>query len=160
MLTKEQLLTEHTLAKFFVPQGVAIIGASKNPAKVGNAIVKNLLASRYAGHIYPINPREKEILGLKCFQNVQDIPSTPADKGGENVELAVIAIPAAHVLAALQECAQRGIRYAIVITAGFKETGPQGMELENKLTAFCREQKIRLLGPNCVGLIHTHTPIN
>lgn len=160
MLTKEQTLTEQTLAKFFVPQGVAVIGASKDPAKVGNAVVKNLLASNYGGNIYPVNPKEGEIFGLKCYPNVKDIPPKTKDGDGDNVELAVIAIPAAFVLKALEDCAQRGIRYTIVITAGFKEIGPQGMELEKKLTAFCREQKIRLLGPNCVGLIHTHTPIN
>lgn len=155
MLTKEQPLT-----KFFMPKGVAVIGASKNPAKVGNAIVKNLLASRYTGQIYPINPKEEEILGLRCYQNVRDIPPGTENGNRENVELAVIAIPASRVLEAVRDCAQRGIRFAIVITAGFKETGPDGMELEKKLAAFCREQKIRLLGPNCVGLIHTHTPIN
>ena len=154
MLTKEQ-----PLHKFFQPKSIAVIGASQNPAKVGNAIVKNLLASRYPGQIYPINPKEEQILGLKCYPSVEKILGDEAGNE-ENAELAVIAIPAPKVLAAIQECAQSGIHFVIVITAGFKETGPQGAELEKQLTAFCREQKMRLLGPNCVGLIHTHTPLN
>jgi len=74
--------------------------------------------------------------------------------------LAIIAIPASRVLEAVKECAGNKINLVIVISAGFKETGPEGLELEKKLTTFCHEHKIRLLGPNCVGLLHTHTPVN
>ncbi|NMB41689.1 MAG: acetate--CoA ligase [Firmicutes bacterium] len=146
------------MSKLFAPGSIAVIGASQNPGKVGYAIVKNLLESGYPGKIYPVNPREKKILGLKCFQSVKDIP--PSGKNGESVDLAVIAIPAARVLEAARECAHSNIGFLIVVSAGFKEVGSEGFELEKELAAFCRQKNIRLLGPNCVGLIHTHTPVN
>lgn len=150
-------MKEHELTKLFAPRGIAIIGASRNPAKVGHAIVKNLLESCYEGKIYPINPGEEQILGLKCYRNVQELPRT----GEKDVaELAIIAIPAFRVLQAAKDCVRSGIKFLIVVSAGFKETGPDGMELEKNLVAFCQQHKIRILGPNCVGLIHTHTPMN
>lgn len=151
-------MKEQYLNKLFAPGGIAVIGASRNPDKVGNAIVKNLLESGYPGKVYPINPREEEILGLKCFKTVKELPSSGAKE--EIVDLAVIAIPASKVLEAVQECAHSNINLIIVVSAGFKEIGPEGMELEKKLVSFCRNHKIRLVGPNCVGLMHTHTPVN
>jgi acetyltransferase len=151
-------MKEQHLSKLFAPGSIAVIGASRNPEKVGHAIVKNLLESGYPGKIYPINPREEKILGLKCFKSVKELP-TPGKKE-EAVELAVIAIPASKVLEAVKECAQSNINLIIVVSAGFKETGPDGLELEKELVTFCRKKNIRLLGPNCVGLIHTHTPVN
>lgn len=159
MLTKEKLTAEKSLDKFFQPKSIAIIGASQNPAKVGNAIVRNLLASGYSGKIYPVNPKEEQILDLKCYPSLEKIPgSTAGDKG--KAELAVIAIPAPGVLKAVQDCAKNGIRFIVVITAGFKETGLQGAELEKELVSFCLEHQIQLVGPNCLGLTHTHTPLN
>lgn len=159
MLTKEKLTEDKSLHKFFQPKSIAIIGASKNPAKVGNAIVKNILASGYPGKIYPVNPKEEQILELRCYPSLEEIPDS--DTGGKGkAELAVIAIPAPGVLKVVQDCAKNGIRFIVVITAGFKETGPQGAELEKELVSFCLEQQIRLIGPNCLGLTHTHTPLN
>jgi acetate---CoA ligase (ADP-forming) len=148
----------HQLAKLFAPGTIAVIGASRNPDKIGNSIVKNILDSGYKGKVFPVNPREKEILGLKCYGSVEDIP--PQGQNGETAELAVIAIPAGRVLEAVKDCARSGIKLVIVVSAGFKEIGHQGMELEKEITSCCRNHGIRLIGPNCVGLMHTHTPLN
>lgn len=151
-------MKDHQLSNLFAPETIAVIGASRNPDKIGNAIVKNILDSGYKGKVFPINPKEEEILGLKCYKSVEDIPHK-----GENsraAELAVISIPAVRVLEAVEDCARSGIHLVIVVSAGFKEIGPEGMELEKELAAFCRNHGIRLIGPNCVGLIHTHSPLN
>ena len=153
-------MREQYLSKLFNPESIAVIGASKKPEKVGYAIVKNLLECGYPGKIYPINPREEQILGLRCYKTVSELLSSKEKGDPVGIDLAVIAIPASRVLEAVKECAGNNINLVIVITAGFKETGPEGLELEKKLTAFCHEHKIRLLGPNCVGVLHTHTPIN
>jgi len=151
-------MKEQELSKLFAPKSIAVIGASKNPHKVGHAIVKNLLECGYGGKIYPINPREEEILGLRCFKNLEELRQKETkDKGAD---LAIIAIPAPAVIESVKDCARSNINAVIVVSAGFKETGSDGLELEKKLVAFCREHHIRLLGPNCVGLMHTHTPLN
>jgi acetyl coenzyme A synthetase (ADP forming)-like protein len=153
-------MKEQYLSKLFAPGSIAVIGASQNPEKVGHAIVKNLLECGYPGKIYPINPREEQILGLRCSKTVSELISSEKKEDFTGVDLAIIAIPASRVLEAVKECAGNKINLVIVISAGFKETGPEGLELEKKLTTFCHEHKIRLLGPNCVGLLHTHTPVN
>lgn len=140
------------LRNFFSPGTVAVIGASKTPGKVGHSIVKNLLDAGYPGQIYPVNPREKEIEGLKAYPSVLEIP-------GE-VEMAVIAVPAAGVLDVAAECGQKGVRNLVVVTAGFKEVGKEGLDLEKRLVGICRQYGMRMLGPNCVGMMDTHTPIN
>jgi acetyl coenzyme A synthetase (ADP forming)-like protein len=145
---------DHQLHKLFAPRGIAVIGASSKPGKVGYAIVRNLQSSGYAGEIYPINPKAEQILGYQCYDKVENIPP---DK---TVDLAVIALPAAAILEITKSCSKRGIHFIIVYSAGFKETGPEGAKLEAELKEFCRENDIALLGPNCVGLIDTHTPMN
>ncbi|SMB93040.1 acetyltransferase [Thermanaeromonas toyohensis ToBE] len=140
------------LGNFYDPSSVAVIGASKTPGKVGHSLVKNLLNSGYPGRIYPVNPKEKEIEGLKAYPSVLDIP--------EKVEMAIVAIPAAGVPAVAEECGKKGVENLIVVSAGFKETGKEGLDLEKRLIHTCKHYGIRLLGPNCVGMMDTHTPIN
>ncbi|KUK82683.1 MAG: Acyl-CoA synthetase [Pelotomaculum thermopropionicum] len=140
------------LTNFFNPKSVAIIGASNKPGKIGNVIVKNMINCGYKGKIYPVNPKEADIEGLGCYPAVEKTPG-PAD-------LAVVSVPAAGALAAAEACGKYGVKNLIVITAGFKETGKNGLELERKLVAICRKYKMRILGPNCVGLLDTHVPIN
>lgn len=140
------------LDNFFQPQGVAIVGASKKPGKIGNAIVKNMIQSGFAGKIFPVNPKETEIEGLKCYPSVSDID--------ENVDLAVVAIPAKHTIKLAEECGKKGVKHLVVISAGFKEIGQQGMELEKTLVSTCHTYGMRLLGPNCVGMMDTHSRIN
>jgi len=140
------------LVSFFNPKSVAIIGASKAAGKIGNVIVKNMISSGYTGPIFPINPKEQEIEGLACYPAVDKTPM-PA-------ELAVLSLPASRTLDAAEQCGISGVKNLVVITAGFKETGKEGLELERRLVEACRKYEMRMTGPNCVGLIDTHTPIN
>ncbi len=136
----------------FNPKQVAVIGASQSPKKIGYAILYNIINSGYKGIIYPVNPREPEINGQPCYCTIKDI--------GKPVELAVIAIPAAGVNRVARECGEAGVKGLVVITAGFKEVGIAGNKLEQELLSICREFGMRMLGPNCVGLMNTHSPLN
>jgi len=131
---------------------VAVIGASKTEGKIGHSILKNLAASGYKGPIHPVNPKESEILGLECYPSVSAIP-------GE-VGLAVVAVPAKLVLDVVKECGEKKVPSLVVVTAGFKEVGREGLELEKRLTALCEDFGIRMVGPNCLGIMDTHTPMN
>lgn len=140
------------LTNFYNPVGVAVIGASSKPGKVGNSIVKNMIQSGYQGDIYPVNPKDKEIEGLQVYASVKDIPG--------RVDLAVLAVPAKLVVEAARDCGEKGVKNLVVITAGFKEVGKEGLALEKELVATCRRYGMRMLGPNCVGMMDTHTPLN
>ncbi|MGE5123101.1 MAG: acetate--CoA ligase family protein [Acidobacteriaceae bacterium] len=142
------------LETFFSPRSVAVIGASTNPEKLGYAVVKNLQEGGYAGQgkVYPINPTAAEILGFRAYPTVLDVP-------GE-IDLAVIVIPYPHVPAALRICGQKKIPAAIIISAGFREAGPEGLERELELIQICHEYNLRLIGPNCLGVIDSFTPLN
>jgi acetate---CoA ligase (ADP-forming) len=142
------------LDTFFNPESVAVIGASTNPEKLGYAVVKNLLDGGYInrGKVYPINPTATEILGLQAFPSVLGITAS--------IDLAVIVIPYPHVPDALRVCGQKGIPSAIVISAGFREAGQEGLERELELIQICREFNLRLIGPNCLGVIDSFTPLN
>ncbi len=145
-------MTTSDLSVFFRPNGVAVIGASRDPHKLGHGVVHNLVEHRYTGPIYPINSYADEILGLKAYPTVADVP--------DPVDLAVIVIPAPHVEAALEECGQRGLRAAIIISGGFREVGPEGAALEEGVKRVAAKYDILLLGPNCIGTIDTYTPLN
>jgi acetyltransferase len=140
------------LESLFNPRTVAVIGASADPKKVGYAVLSNLMKFNFKGLLFPVNPATKEILGLKAYAKTSDI--------GQNIDLAVVVIPAQSVPAALRECAACGIKSAIVISAGFKESGAGGTILEEELKAISREQHIRILGPNCLGVINTAVNMN
>jgi acetate---CoA ligase (ADP-forming) len=140
------------LEGLFNPNAIAVIGASADPKKVSHAVLNNLLRFKFRGALYPVNPSCGEILGLKAYANVSDI--------GKPVDLAIIVIPAKFVPASLRECAAAGIMSAIVISAGFKEAGAGGTLLEEELKQISREQHIRILGPNCLGLINTANNMN
>ena len=140
------------LTALFRPQSVAVVGASKQPGKIGNAVMKNILASGYRGAVYPINPKESEILGVTCHPSVSAVPA--------NIDMAVLSVPAAQVLAVARECGEKKVKALTIITAGFKEIGKEGLDLEKKLLLLCSQYDMRMLGPNCVGLMDTHTPIN
>jgi acetyl coenzyme A synthetase (ADP forming)-like protein len=139
---------------FFCPESVAVVGASANPDKLGYAVVKNLLEGGYAskGTVYPINPSTSEILGFKTYPSVLDVPKP--------IDLAVIVIPYPHVPDALRTCGQKGIPSVIVISAGFREAGQEGLERELELIQICHEYNLRLIGPNCLGVIDSFTPLN
>lgn len=142
------------LDAFFEPKSVAIIGASNDPEKLGHAVVKNLIDCGYVNHgkIFPINLSAEEILGYQAFPSVLDVP--------DKIDLAVIVIPYPLVPAALRTCGEKEIPAVIVISAGFREAGKEGLEREMELISIAKEFDLRLIGPNCLGVIDTFTPIN
>jgi acetyltransferase len=140
------------LDSLFNPASIAVIGASQDSRKVGHAVLHNLARFQFPGELYPINPSGGEILGMKAFAGIAEI--------GKPVDLAVIAIPARFVPQAVRDCASAGVTCAIVISAGFKEAGKEGTLLEEELKKICREQPIRILGPNCLGIINTARSLN
>jgi acetyltransferase len=141
-----------SLEKFFTPESVAIVGASQTPGKVGYEILVNMLKGGYPGKIFPINPKSKTIEGVQCYVDLKSIGQTP--------DLVVIVIPAQAVVAAMQECAEIGVKSVVVITAGFKETGKKGKELEDQVVQIARKAGIRVVGPNCLGVISPTHKLN
>ena len=142
------------LNNFFEPASVAVIGASTNPVKLGHAVLRNLVEGGYSkqGIVYPINPKADQILGLKAYPSVLNV--------ADQIDLAVIVIPYPLVPDALRICGQKGIPAAIVISAGFREAGMEGLERERELIEIAQEYNIRIIGPNCLGIIDTFTPLN
>ena len=143
-----------TLKAFFEPASIAVIGASSIPAKLGHAVLKNIVEGGYPRHgkIYPINTKAREILGYPAYPTVLAVP--------EPIDLAVIVIPYPYVPDVLRTCGKKGIPTAIVISAGFREAGMEGLEREHELISIAREFNIRLIGPNCLGVVDTFTPPN
>ncbi len=137
---------------FFNPNGVAVIGASSDPSKLSHGVVRNLKNGGYPRPIYPVNPRGGEILGLPVYPSILDVP--------DPVELGVVMIPAPLVPDALSECGRRGLKAVIVITGGFKEAGPEGAALEERLKQIADAYGMRLIGPNCVGVMDAHLPLD
>jgi len=146
-----QKLTSKNLDVFFNPRNIAVIGASRNPAKPGYQIVYNLKRS-YKGKIYPVNPNAEKILDLRAYPSILDIP--------EPVDLAVIVIPAPKVPEAAEQCGIKGVKGLIVISGGFKEIGPEGAKLEEELVKIVKKYNMRLLGPNVVGVYVPKTGVN
>jgi len=142
------------LEAFFDPKSVAVVGASTSPEKLGYAVLENLVNGGYAeiGKIFPINPKADEILGQKAYPSVLDVPG--------NIDLAVIVIPYPYVPAVLEECGKKKISGVVVISAGFREAGMEGLERELELLEIAKKYHFRLIGPNCLGIIDTFTPIN
>lgn len=134
------------------PKAIAVIGASRTPGKVGHEIVKNLVAGGFAGTILPVNPSAKSLLGLTCYPDLKACPERP--------ELSVIAVPSSAVKDAVVSSIDVGVEAITVISAGFRETGAAGIELEAELVRLCRGGGARLLGPNCLGLMNTHHCMN
>ena len=140
------------LDKIFNPRNIAIIGASDVEGSVGYAIVKNFTQTGYAGKVYYINIKKPEILGVKTYQSVDQI--------SEAVDLAIIATPAKTVPDVIDECGRAQVKDVIIVSAGFKETGPAGKALEEKLAQNAKKHGIRVIGPNCIGLIRPRNNLN
>ncbi|MCM8772613.1 MAG: acetate--CoA ligase [Candidatus Omnitrophica bacterium] len=137
---------------FFKPESVALIGASTNPEKLGFKILKNLIEGGFKGKIYPVNPKGENILNLKCYKSISEIPYF--------VELAIIVVPAEFVCDIAEECGKKGVKGLIVISAGFKEIGEEGKKREEKLKEIIKKYGVRLIGPNCLGIIDTRNKLN
>ena len=145
-------LNADSLQPFFSPASVAIVGASTHPGKVGHDLLRNMLSSGYRGAVYPVNPKAPEILGQRCYPSVLEIEG--------QVDLAVVVVPAAAVASVMEECGRKGIEAAVVISAGFKEAGPEGVARERQLAEVARRHHIRVVGPNCLGIIATDIGLN
>jgi acetyltransferase len=141
-----------SLEALFAPKSVAVIGASTKPDSLGRAVFKNILFHGYTGVVYPVNPKAKSILGVKAYPSVLDIP--------DEIDLAVIIVPAIAVANVLEECGRKGVRAAIVISAGFKEIGEEGAQRERELQQIAQRYGIALLGPNCLGIINTDPAVS
>lgn len=135
---------------FFKAKSIAIIGASRNPNKVGHVILKNLLESDYRGKLYPVNPNTSSIVNIKCYRSVLSIK--------DNIEMAVVAVPAEISLKAVEECGKKGIKYVILVSAGFSEIGKD--DLEKKLLNIVRKYKINLIGPNVLGVLDCYSNLD
>lgn len=146
LLTDQQTETTALLPVLFNPKSIAVIGASRDETSISFGMLKNLLLGNFKGRLYPVNPKADSILGLKVYGSVLDIE--------EEVELALIAVPREVVPEILEECGEKGIRAAIIITAGFKEIGEKGKELEEKIIGIAKSHGITFLGPNCLGIIN------
>ncbi len=139
------------LSAFFNPRGVAVIGASDDPKKLGYEVFKNLRSYK-GGKVYPINPRREYVQGVKAFKSVLEVPGP--------VDMAVIVVPKKFVKQALIECGERGVKAVVIITAGFSEVGPEGARDEEELVAIARKYGMRIVGPNCVGVMNTRVDLN
>jgi len=137
---------------FFAPRSIAVIGATDKPDSVGRTILWNLISSPFGGTVYPVNPKHASILGIRAYHNIAAI--------GERIDVAVIATPAKTVPAVISECAAAGIKGAIIISAGFKEIGARGVELERQVLDLARRGGMRVIGPNCLGLMRPLTGLN
>lgn len=144
--------TEKNLKALFEPKSIAVIGASRRKDAVGYAILHNLVQASFEGRIYPINPKADTIEGHKCFKSITEI--------SDPIDLAVLIIPSKFIPKAMQECADKGVKAAIVITAGFREVGGDGKRLEDEMIAIAEKHGIPILGPNCLGLINTASAIS
>lgn len=140
------------LGCFFNPQSVAVIGASRDTHKLGYGVVRNLHDYHYRGKIFPVNPKAREVLGYPCYPSISAVP--------EAVELAIVVVPARYVVPTIQECGEAGVPAAVVVSGGFSEIGPEGEAREKVLQETAARYNLRLLGPNCIGTIDTHTPVN
>jgi len=130
---------------FFNPKSIAVVGASGTPGKVGYNVLKNIIESKYSGKLYPINPKAKEILGNKAYKSVLDVP--------EEIEVAIFVIPGKFVNQIAEDCGKKGIKGLVVITAGFKEIGGQGIKRELELIKVAKKYGMRIIGPNCLGFV-------
>ncbi|RLG77229.1 MAG: CoA-binding protein [Thermoprotei archaeon] len=140
------------LKNFFEPRGIAVIGASPKRGSVGYVIVDQLKKRYRRGRIYPVNPKYSEILGLKAYPTILDVP--------DPVDLAVVAVRADRVPSIVEQIGKRGVKAAIVISGGFSEIGPEGAERERKLLEIARRYGIRIIGPNCIGVLDNTTGID
>jgi len=138
--------------KFFNPKSIAVVGASREKGKVGHEILASIIGAGYEGQVFPVNNKADEIEGLKCFP---DLAST-----GQVPELVIIAVPAAAVPSVMQQCAGTGVQSVIIITAGFKEVGQEGSRLEKQVIQIARQAKIKVIGPNCLGVVVPANKLN
>ncbi|MBL8062355.1 MAG: acetate--CoA ligase family protein [Anaerolineales bacterium] len=143
---------EKALSPFFQPKGVVVIGASASPEKLGYGVARNLIESGYTGTVHFVGQKSGELFGYPLYTNLQDVP--------DPVDLAILIVPTQATPQSIEDCAKRGIKAAIIVSAGFREIGAEGAALEQQCVEVARAHDVRLLGPNCIGTIDTHLPLN
>ncbi|NER84080.1 MAG: acetyl CoA synthetase subunit alpha, partial [Leptolyngbya sp. SIO1D8] len=143
---------EQPLSALFAPKTVAVVGATDRPGSVGRTLLWNLISNPFGGTVLPINPKRKSVLGIRAYPNLRETP--------EPVDLAVIATPAATVPGIIQDCVETGVKGAIVLSAGFKEIGAAGIALEQQIRDQLKRSSLRLIGPNCLGVMNPLTGLN
>jgi acetyltransferase len=144
--------SRRSLNAIFSPRNVAVIGATETVGSVGRTLLWNLISSPFGGTVFPVNPKRASVLGIKAYPQISAVP--------EKVDLAVIVTPAPSVPGIIGQCADAGVKGAIIISAGFRELGPEGMELERRVLVEARRGNIRLIGPNCLGVMNPLTGLN
>jgi len=144
--------SHNPLDSFFAPSSVAVIGATEKAGSVGRTVFWNLISSPFGGTVYPVNQKRASILGVRAYPNLAALPETP--------ELVVVVTPASTVPATIEECAAAGVKAVVIISAGFKEVGPEGAELERRVLATARANGMRIVGPNCLGVMRPPTGLN
>ncbi|NNK91263.1 MAG: GNAT family N-acetyltransferase, partial [Acidimicrobiia bacterium] len=149
---QEQRAVSASIAPLFYPLSVAVIGASRDPASIGGRLFANLVRGNFIGPVFPVNPSAQSIQSVRAYQTVSDIP--------DPVDLAFIVVPAQYVTAIVEECAAKGVKGIVVISAGFSETGEEGARLEAELLDVVRSNGIRMVGPNCMGLVNSDPAVN
>ncbi|MDH5334324.1 MAG: GNAT family N-acetyltransferase, partial [Thermoleophilia bacterium] len=144
---RERIAAANAVRRVLEARSIAVIGASRDPTTIGGRLLRNLLTKPFAGVVYPVNPVADAVQGVAAYASVLEIP--------HEVELAFVVVPAARVIAVARECAEKGVKALVVISAGFGETGEEGRLLQQELVDVCRETGMRLVGPNCMGVINT-----
>jgi acetyl coenzyme A synthetase (ADP forming)-like protein len=144
---RECVAAVNALRKFLTPRTVAVVGASRRPDTVGGRIFANLSKGGFSGAVYPVNQRADEVQGVRAYRTVDAIPGP--------VDLAVVAVPARHVVTVAEQCARKGVPALLVISAGFAETGAEGVARQSELVRVCHAAGMRLIGPNCFGILNT-----
>lgn len=145
-------IMDESLRPFFMPKSVAVLGASQHPEKLGYGLARNLLMSDYRGDIWFVNPKGGELFGRTIYPKIDDVP--------EPVDLAVLLVPAEAAAESLEACGRAGIRAVILASGGFSEIGEKGAELERQALAIAVKWGIRMVGPNCIGILDTHLPLD
>ncbi|MBS0012532.1 MAG: acetate--CoA ligase family protein [Desulfobacterales bacterium] len=139
------------LDAIFSPKSVAVLGASSTPGKVGHDIFANILRGEYTGTLYPVNPKARSILCVRCYESITEIP--------DPVDMAMIILPPKLALQAVRDCVEKGVRGIVIVSAGFKEVGGEGAQIETEIADVCRQADIPLVGPNCLGVINPHPDV-
>src|SRR3954468_7514178 len=134
--------------RLFEPRSIAVVGVSDDPARLGSQTVHTLLRNGYAGRVYPVNPRYPQFEGMKCYPSVASIE--------DEVDVVVIGVPARGVVPVIEECAAKRVPFAIVLSGGFRESGPEGVARQEKMLEIARAAGMRIVGPNCLGIANIH----
>src|ERR1700687_1531870 len=145
-MTREAIPAGKALDSFFSPKNVAVIGATEKSGSVGRTVLLNLSQGAFADKVYAVNPRHQEVCGVCAFPSIGDVPAA--------VDLAIVVTPAATVPGVIGECVDAGVRAAVVISAGFRERGAEGAELEAKIREQLQRGSMRVIGPNCLGIMN------